>query len=245
MHRFHRARLLALTLLGPACLSGQIAPSAPSPRTPQAQPTRPLFSVPAAPGAGAAPSAAPKSFSELKPYESCDFPDGLQVSDTTPMPPDVHERPVQVHGVAHTVPLLAGERVLFTYPGAPQPYANAKIELLPVANFPANRKLLLDDFDDIIASDKGVSRSPRKPAFNGFYLVGLDRNELQTSTLGIYMLLDDHTRIAATVYFLNADPAKRKFKDIAEYARMRDTFLYNYTRCIRNHQNGVMFGGAK
>ncbi|MGI4755747.1 MAG: hypothetical protein ACRYGF_02740 [Janthinobacterium lividum] len=178
---------------------------------------------------------------EVRAYASCSFPDGLQVIDTAPMPGDVHARPVQIHGVAGSVPLLAGQRVVFGYGGIP--YANVKVEQLPATAFPANRKLLLDDFADIAASDKGVARdATRKPTQSGFSIAGLNRKELEGSTLGIYLLIDDQTHIAATVYLLNADPAKRHFKTLDEYAHLRDTFLYNYTRCVRNNQTGNTFG---
>ena len=158
------------------------------------------------------------------------------------MPPDVHDRPVQVHGTARTVPLLAGRRVTFGYTGG-QPYASAKVELLPQENYAANRKLLLDDFDDIVASDKGVARNTaRPPTISGFSSIGLDRSTITGNTLGIYLLLDDRTRIATTIYLLNSEG---RIKTTADYARMRDTFLYNYTHCVRNNQNGALFGGAK
>ncbi len=94
------------------------------------------------------------------------------------MPPTVHERPVQSHGKTDSVPLLAGRRVVFGYPGA-GPYANVKVEVLPKANYAANRKLLLEDFDDIVASDPRVLRNARrKPTQNGLFITGLDRRDL-------------------------------------------------------------------
>ncbi len=181
----------------------------------------------------------------IKPYETCSFPDGLQVVEDSPMPPDVHERPVQSHGKTGSVPLLAGRRIVFGYPGS-GPYANVKVELLPSANFAADRKLLLDDFDDMVASDKTVARNlKRKPTQSGLFVTGLDRKELQGNTLGIYLLIDDATHVVATVYLLNDDPSKRPFKSLDEYARMRDTFIYNYTRCIRNNETGQTFGASK
>jgi hypothetical protein len=187
------------------------------------------------------PSAnAPASDAAMKPYESCGFPDGLQISDIQPMPADVRERPVQSHGVSKVVPVLTGRRITFAYPGA-QPFASVKVEQLPAENYTANRKLLLDDFDDIIASDKMVSKNNTHGAtMSGFPVVGLDRIVVSGTTLGIYMLLDDHTHVASTVYLLN--PPQSKFKGPADYARARDTFLYNYTRCVRNNQNGMLFG---
>ena len=218
--------------------------------TPAAQPQQKpgAAQLPSAPSAGRAgnqdaPATAPVSEAALKPYESCSFPDGLQVADLQPMPPDVRDRPVQSHGTAKTVPLVAGRRVTFAYPGA-EPYASVKVEELPADNYAVNRRLLLDDFDDIIASDKTVTRNTTHGAtMSGFTTVGLDRNVIAGNTLGIYMLLDDHTHVAATVYLLN--PPQSKFKTTVDYARGRDTFLYNYTRCIRNTQNGKLFGAGR
>lgn len=186
------------------------------------------------------PMNAPVSDAALKPYESCSFPDGLQITDIQSMPSDVRERPVVSHHVNKSVPLVAGRRITFAYPGA-EPYASVKVEQMPADNYAANRRLLLDDFDDIIASDAMVARNTTHGAtLSGFAAVGLDRIAVTGTTLGIYMLLDDRTHVAATVYLLN--PPQSKFKLPAEYARARDTFLYNYTRCIRNNQNGVLFG---
>ncbi len=58
-------------------------------------------------------------------------------------------------------------------------------------------------------------------------------------------MIDDQTHVVATAYLLNDDPAKRPFRTLDEYARMRETFLYNYTRCIRNNQTGQTFGVSK
>lgn len=179
----------------------------------------------------------------MKPYESCGFPDGLQIADIQSMPSDVRARPVQSHGVSKSVPLVAGRRITLSYPGA-EPFASVKVEQMPAEGYAANRKLLLDDFDDIIASDKMVARNTTHgTTMSGFAAVGLDRLVVSGTTLGIYMLLDDRTHVAATVYLLN--PPQSKFKVLADYARARDTFLYNYTRCIRNNQNGQLFGRSQ
>ncbi len=186
---------------------------------------------------------AQKLYPELKPYESCAFPDGLTVTDVQPMPPDVQDRPVQTKQGAKTVPLLAGRRITFAYPGG-EPFASVKVELLPPDNFAANRRLLLEDFDDIVASDKGVAKNTtRPPRLSAFAVTGLDRTTVTGTTLGIYLLIDDTTHVVTTAYLLN--PKQSNFKTVADYARQRDTFLYNYTRCIRNNQNGVLFGAGR
>lgn len=232
VHRIISSGLAAALACAPATLTGQ------------ARSTPDLPSAPSANlGTALPPVAVPRIYPELKPYESCSFPDGLQITDVTAMPGDVRDRPVQSHGVTRQVPLLAGRRITFAYPGA-KPYASAKVELLPTQSWLANRKLLLDDFDDIANSDKTVARNKtRQPTISSFSIVGLDRMALLGNTLGIYMLLDDKTHVATTLYFLN--PPESRFKGVADYTHSRDTFLYNYTHCIRSNQSGAMFGGAK
>jgi hypothetical protein len=239
MPRLFPAALLVFALTQPVAAHSQKAPATGA----KPGPVKPLTLPSTSLGLPAAPAQAPKLYPELKPYQTCDFPDGLQVVDVSAMPDDVKERPVKSHGKDGAVPLLAGRRVQFAYPGA-DTYASVKVELLPEANFLANRKLLTDDFDDIVASDKGVVRNTtRKSPFNGFSINGMDRTSLQGTTLGIYLLIDDHSRIATTIYLLN--PKKGAIKTAEDYARMRDTFLFNYTKCIRANQNGVLFGSSK
>lgn len=192
--------------------------------------------------AAVAHAQAPKEFPELRPYEACSFPDGLTVADVQPMPADIHDRPAKTKQGEKTIPLLAGRRISFAYPGAAT-YASVKVELLPPDNYAVNKRYLLEDFDDIVASDKGVARNTnRAPRLSAFNVVGLDRKEVTGTTLGIYMLMDDTTHVVTTVYLLN--PKQSNFKTVEDYARQRDTFLYNYTRCIRNNQNGMLFGGS-
>lgn len=186
---------------------------------------------------------AQKESPELRAYESCSFPSGLAVTDIQPMPPDVKGRPAKTKQGEKTVPLLAGRRITFSYPGA-EPFASVKVELLPPDNYAVNKRYLLEDFDDIVASDKGVAKNTTRPArLSAFSVTGLDRKEVSGNTLGIYMLMDDTTHVVSTIYLLN--PKQSHFKTIEDYARQRDTFLYNYTRCIRNNQNGVLFGVTK
>ena len=71
-----------------------------------------------------------------------------------------------------------------------------------------------------------------RPRLNGFEIYGLDRVRLEGSTLGIYLLFDNRTQIATTIYFVNADPDKRKFSTLEAYAQLRDRFLDAYTTCI-------------
>ena len=52
-------------------------------------------------------------------------------------------------------------------------------------------------------------------------------------TLGIYLLIDDRTRVAVTIYFHNTDLDHHLFADMDGYAKMRDGFLTAYAGCVR------------
>jgi len=50
--------------------------------------------------------------------------------------------------------------------------------------------------------------------------------------LGLYLLLDDSSRMVTTIYFLNQEPRDRSFQTMEEYRVMRDRFYGSYTACI-------------
>jgi hypothetical protein len=61
---------------------------------------------------------------------------------------------------------------------------------------------------------------------------GLDREKLEGGVLGVYLLLDDSSRIATTIYFLNQEPKDRSFQTLEEYRVQRDRFLATYSTCV-------------
>jgi hypothetical protein len=65
---------------------------------------------------------------------------------------------------------------------------------------------------------------------------GNNRQQLQGSVLGMYVIFDDPAHIVATVYFLNQNSWRRKFQSFDEYEQLRDRFLTTYTGCVRNNQ---------
>jgi hypothetical protein len=71
---------------------------------------------------------------------------------------------------------------------------------------------------------------------HGFEAHGNDRQKLEGNVVGMYLLFDDKTHVATTVYFLNQQSWQRKFQTMDEYGRLRDNFLRNYTGCVRENQ---------
>jgi hypothetical protein len=169
----------------------------------------------------------------FSPYSSCSLADGLSVVETAPLSPGITSRTVKTILGSEEVPLIAGQRVMFAYPGEDF-YANVKVELLPEQGYNQAKKALITNFEYILASGDNSRNYALKPHMNGFEIQGLDRGKREGGVLGIYLLFDDPTRTVVTIYMLNQEPPRR-FKTMEEYARLRDSFLTGYTACIRKN----------
>jgi hypothetical protein len=155
----------------------------------------------------------------------------LAVVETSPLAPGIHARTVQTLKGPRQVEMVEGRRVMFAYPEKDF-YANVKVEILPEKNYAEIRQFLIDDFDYILASGDGSTRNyGLKPKQNGLDVRGLDRDKLEGGVLGVYLLLDDSSRMVTTIYFLNQEPKDRSFQTMDEYRVMRDRFLATYTAC--------------
>ena len=176
-------------------------------------------------------AAAQTTNDSFAPYTGCKLPDGLSVVETAPLAPGVSSRTVQLILGTYTVTISDGRRVMFAYPDEDF-YANVKVEILPDEDYAKSKAALIGNFDWILASGDNSRNYKLKPQLNGFQIQGLDRAKREGGVLGIYLFFDDPTRTVTTIYFLNQEPPKR-FKTIEEYAVIRDTFLSNYTSCVR------------
>jgi hypothetical protein len=165
-------------------------------------------------------------------HTTCKFADGLTVVETSPLAPGIHARTVQTSKGPRQVEVVEGRRVMFAYPDKDF-YANVKVEILPEKNYAETRQFLIDSFDYTLASGGGNTRDyGLKPMLNGLDVRGLDRDKLEGGVLGLYLLLDDSSRIVTTIYFLNQEPKARSFQTMEEYRVMRSRFLGTYTACI-------------
>jgi hypothetical protein len=154
------------------------------------------------------------------------------VVETSPLAPGVHARTVQTSKEPRQVEMVEGRRVMFAYPDKDF-YANMKVEILPEKNYAETRQVLIDNFDYMLASGDGNTRNyGLKPTQNGLDVRGLDRDKLEGGVLGLYLLLNDSSRMVTTIYFLNQEPKDRSFQTIEEYRTMRDRFLGTHTACI-------------
>jgi hypothetical protein len=175
-----------------------------------------------------------QSPSVFRPYSACTFDDGLVLGEISVLPAGIRGRTVDTLTGPRQVDILGGEHISFSYPGTDF-FATVKIEHLTPATFLQSKQYLISNFDHIIARGDDSKRNMTyvlRPRLNGFEIYGLDRVRLEGATLGIYLLFDNRTQIATTVYFVNAEPDKRKFSTLDQYAQLRDHFLDAYTSCI-------------
>jgi len=165
-------------------------------------------------------------------YTGCRFNDGLSVVETSPLAPGIHERTVPTSKGPKQVGMVEGRRVMFAYPGKDF-YANVKVEILPEKDYAETRQTLVDNFDYMLATSKDSARNYElKPKLNGLDVRGLDKDKLEGGVLGIYVLLNDASRMVSTIYFLNQEPKDRSFQTIEEYRVARDRFLSTYVACV-------------
>jgi hypothetical protein len=216
--------LLALaSLLAPAVRGGVPIPT-------------PAGGAPAQAQTGEAPAAPAPIPKALLPYTTCNFPDSLRVVQVVPLDPGASSRTVQTTAGTQRVEPLAGEHILFAYP-LTDFFANVKVELLPPDSYAADKKILLANMAWIESQPHGPSRAQALPVgLHDFEVHGNDRYRLEGSVLGMYLLFDDPAHVAATIQFLNQQSWQRKFQTIDQYGRLRDSFLRNYTGCIRENQ---------
>lgn len=206
-------------------------------------PASPKAGSPAHPSRTAARAPALKSASTvrgasdpLKPYTSCFFPDGLEIDSVDALAPEGGTSDVETaQGVQH-IDLVAGDRVLFSYPFTDF-FANAKVEELPADTYAQEKQALLANLHYLEAQPGGPTPARALPSdLHGFEVHGNNRQKLQGSVLGMYLIFDDSAHIVTSVQFLNQESWRRKFQAMDEYERLRDRFLTTYTGCVRENQ---------
>jgi hypothetical protein len=160
----------------------------------------------------------------------------LRIVDVDPLAPGVTARSVDTAQGTQQIDLVAGERVMLAYPMTDF-FANVKVELLPAGRYPQLKQALIANLHYLESQPHGPTPAEALPVgLHGFEVHGNDRQHLEGDVLGMYLMFDDKTHVATTIYFLNQQAWQRKFQTIDEYGRLRDHFLQNYTACIRQNQ---------
>ena len=231
-------RFVPLLALLPIVVSAQQAPLPDAPGMSSPAATSHAAPTQAAPRATALPGSRPVA-PALKPYISCKLPIGPDLLQYTSLPQAPLTRPAQTLTGPKSIKLMDGLISAYAFPQS-APFANVKVELLPVTTYTAEKSDLISEFDAIHAKGEDTVRNPAlKPTLNGFEIYGFDRKALDGQVLGIYLFFDNAHRVATTAYFLNAPAGQRKFSTISEYQNLRDGFLNAYTVCVRKQLSGA------
>lgn len=202
---------------------------------PTTAPTKPAVNPVSA--ASPAPAANPSLETDpLHAYTSCYFPDGLQILSVEPLAANVTSRTVDTADGSQKIDLIAGKQVLFAYPFTDF-FANARAEELPPDRYAAQKAALAANLAYLESQPGGPAEAQSLPSdLHGFDVRGNNRQKLEGSVLGMYLLFDDAAHVATTISFLNQESWRRKFQTMNDYARLRDRFLVAYTGCVRQNQ---------
>lgn len=164
-------------------------------------------------------------------YTRCSFTDGLEIVEVKPLLPGVTARAVETAGGTKRVDMLSGIRVMFAYPNTDF-FANVKAEKLPGTKHAELKQVLIENFNYVANSPSTVRNGNLGSELKRLDEGGEDRDKLEGGVIGIYLFFDDRTRVVTTVYLLNQDPSRRKFRSMEEYKSQRDKFLSAYVSCI-------------
>ena len=55
------------------------------------------------------------------------------------------------------------------------------------------------------------------------------------SPIALHTFFDDARQVVVTIYFLNAEPSRRKYASMDEFRTLRDRFIEAYFACVRRN----------
>jgi hypothetical protein len=187
----------------------------------------------AGPSAGAARASAANP---LRAYASCSFPDGLQIMSVDAIDETAMSRFVDSAVGPEKIDPVAAEQVMFAWPSTDY-FANMRVEQFPADRYENVKDALLANLSYLESQPGGPQEALALPSnFHGFEVHGNNRQKLESSVLGMYVVFDDSAHVAATIHFLNQQSWRRKFQTMDDYARLRDRFLSTFTGCVRQNQ---------
>jgi hypothetical protein len=168
--------------------------------------------------------------SGLERYATCRLSSVFQLVQTDRLQ-GAMARTVETKNGSKQVDLMDGYRVLMTYKQT-EPFINMKVEQL--RSYARDKDVLVENLGVIAGATAGMeSPNPSHSRSAGFDVYGITRKELTGAVLSIYVLFSDSAQTVTTIYFLNAEPAGRKFQTVDEFKKLRDEFLSEFTSCLR------------
>jgi hypothetical protein len=170
----------------------------------------------------------------FKPFLQCAFDDELKITRTDRWPRGETFRPIATSTGQQKVSVIDGYRAIFAYPETV--FVNLKVEQSDNASYENDKKLVIDSLKFFTNAPQSATKINFRDNlnFNGFSGCGLDRDVIDVgNVMGTYVLFSDSDKKIITAYFLNQGKKKRYFNSVAEYQKLRDKFLQQYTSCVR------------
>ncbi len=117
------------------------------------------------------------------------------------------------------VSVMAGFRVLYKYPNTDY-FAKMHVEQSYAEQYEADKQKVIDGMT-FSAGNLPVIHENK----SSFEIYSAGQPNLESSVLGMALILFPKDHIITTVYFLNQEPSKRKFQTFEEYENLRDEFV--------------------
>jgi len=172
----------------------------------------------------------------LKPYTSCVFESGLRIAQLDRLPKNNKSREVETSKGQQNLSLDAGSRVLTAYHDRRDWFANIKAEKSISGEYERDKEGVIENLKYTASRSTNLETpEPIKASFNGFEGYGISNRTLTGNLVGIYLLLSDVEQTITTIYFINQNANRKRFKTIEEWQVVRDEFLNTYTTCINNN----------
>lgn len=174
----------------------------------------------------------------LKPFTSCDLPDGLRIVQVDRLPKDVKSRTVETSEGKQKISLADGYRVMVAYNEYKDWFANIKAEKSVTADYEQDKERAIENLKWAASTSKELeSPEPVKVSFGEYEGYGTSKRTLIGNMLGIYVFFSDVDRTITTFYFINQNSKKKRFQTIEEWRLLRDNFLTTYTTCVKNNRS--------
>ena len=168
----------------------------------------------------------------LAPYISCQFEDGLHVTESVRLPEGTLTRMVTTGEGRKTVSTIDGYRMLLAYPDK-APFLNLRVEESASDRYQGDKKTIVDQMNYIAGASTGALVPVRHDAYGGLDHYRLDDLTIEHSPIAMHTLFDDKRRVVITAYFLNAPPEKRSYANMDEFRALRDRFFARFFACVR------------
>ncbi len=149
--------------------------------------------------------------------------------------PDLAEkfRKIKIERGEVTISRTAASRTLY-YNEKDVPFINLKVELSDSNSYEADKKKLIEHLKYLNAHSTGMeTKDLIELNFNGYKFIGLSRASIESgSTLGTFLMFPGNG-IVVYFYFNNLKPEHRNFESVDDYKKLRDKFMYGYTKFLK------------